>query len=54
MIFVPKSHPIHLLPISDLEFIEPNNKIFFNFTLNEKGEVINFIWNKKSTLVKVK
>lgn len=53
VLFVPKSHPIRLLPISDLEFIDPENKIFYNFSLNEKGEIINLIWNKKSTLVKV-
>jgi CubicO group peptidase (beta-lactamase class C family) len=52
-LYVPKRPPIRLLPITDLEFIDPEDKIFYNFALNEKGEVINFTWNKKSTLVKV-
>ena len=37
----------HLTPLSSLEFIDLENGTTIDFKLNEKGDVIHFLWNKK-------
>lgn len=52
-IYLPNREQVPLLPLSNLEFIDPEHKIVYNFNQNEKGDVISFIWNEKITLFKV-
>ncbi|MFT4667099.1 MAG: hypothetical protein ACI9XB_004067 [Gammaproteobacteria bacterium] len=44
--------PVILTPISSLGFIDLENGITIDFRIDEKGEIVDFLWNKKWAIIK--